>query len=310
MVETKYHGIIPPIITPVDEHENVDEQGYRALLDYCIDKGLHGILVAGTNGETMALTQKERDKAIAITVDHVAGRVPVMAGCMDTSTRRVIENIKRAQAVGATCAAVTSVFYDRHTSQDETVRHFERILQETDIPELIVYNIPPFTGLKLTADTIIKIGKLDDRVVGVKDSSGDYNGFLKIMAEMEGTGFSTLGGATANGLSICMLGASGFVPALGPCFPEMFVSAFNAARSGNVEVVWKYDKLVRESSKILGMSKNATAAAKYAISLRGMTDKRVMWPQDFTLPADEERIKVQVAKVDEMYAALKAEVGF
>ncbi|MCR4712022.1 MAG: dihydrodipicolinate synthase family protein, partial [Clostridia bacterium] len=90
--ETKFHGIIPPIITPVDKYENVDEEGYRQLLEYCIEGGLHGILVCGTNGETMALTQKERNNAIRITVDQVNGRIPVMAGCMDTSTRRVIEN--------------------------------------------------------------------------------------------------------------------------------------------------------------------------------------------------------------------------
>ena len=304
---TKFHGVIPPIITPVDEKENVDEAGYRNLLEYCIKGGLHGILVAGTNGETMALTQRERTRAIQITLDQVAGRIPVMAGCMDTSTRRVIENIKAAQDVGLTCAAVTPVFYDRHTSQDETVRHFERILQETDIPELIVYNIPPFTGLKLTPETIIKIGKMDSRVVGCKDSSGDYTGFLKIMAAFEGTDFATLSGATAQALSEVFFGASGFVPALAPCFPEMFVDAYNAAASQNAELTWKYDKLLRESSKILGMSKNGTAAAKYAISLRGFTDKRVMWPQDYTLPEDEQKIAAKVREVDEMYAQLKSE---
>ena len=220
----KYHGIIPPIITPVDARENVDESGYRQLLEYCVQGGLHGILVAGTNGETMALTQKERTRAIRITLEQINGRIPVMAGCMDTSTRRVIENIKAAQDVGLTCAAVTSVFYDRHTSQDETVRHFERILQETDIPELIIYNIPP---------------------------------------------------------------------------------AYNAARSGDIALTWKYDALLRESSKILGMTKNGTAAAKYAISLRGFTDKRVMWPQDFTSPEEEANIAKKVKEVDELYADFK-----
>ncbi len=309
MKECKFHGVIPPIITPVDEKENVDEEGYRKLLEYCIKGGLHGILVAGTNGETMALTQRERTRAIAITIDQVNGRIPVMAGCMDTSTRRVIENIKAAQDVGATTAAVTSVFYDRHTSQDETVRHFERILAETDIPELIIYNIPPFTGMKLTADTIIKIGNLDDRVVGVKDSSGDYTSFLQVMQAFEGKDFATLSGATAQALTEVLLGASGFIPALAPCFPEMFVAAFNTARSGDIEKTLKYNNLVRESSKILGMSKNGTAAAKFAISLRGMTDKRVMWPQDYTLPVDEERIAAKVKEVDRMFEELKSSLA-
>ncbi|MBQ1484502.1 MAG: dihydrodipicolinate synthase family protein [Firmicutes bacterium] len=305
MKECKFHGVIPPIVTPIDEHENVDEEGYRALLEYCIEGGLTGILVAGTNGETMALTQKERDNAIRITVDQVKGRIPVMAGCMDTSTRRVIENIKRAQDLGVTTAAVTSIFYDRHTSQDETVRHFERILEQTDIPELIIYNIPPFTGLKLTPDTIIKIGKLDERVVGVKDSSGDYTGFLKVMHEMQGRDFAILSGATAQALSEVLFGAAGFIPALSPCFPQMFMSAFNAARSGDVALTWKYDELLRESSKILAMTKNGTAAAKYAISLRGHINKRVIWPQDMTTPEEEKRIAEKVKEVDAMYEELK-----
>ena len=71
-------GVIPPIITPVDERENVDENGLRALIRQCVDNGIHGIFVAGSNGETMALTQEERDRAIRITLDEVHGKVPVM----------------------------------------------------------------------------------------------------------------------------------------------------------------------------------------------------------------------------------------
>lgn len=304
-MKPKFYGVIPPIVTPIDEKENIDEAGFRSLLEHCITGGLHGILVVGTNGETMALTQKERTRAIQIAVDQVNGRLPVMGGCMDTSTRRVIENIKAAQDAGLTCAAVTPVFYDRHTSQDETIRHFERILQETDIPELIIYNIPPFVGVKLTPQTIIEISKLDSRVIGCKDSSADYTGFMQLMHAFNNTAFSTLNGATAQALSEVLLGASGFVPSLGPCFPELFVDAYNAAVGGNIALTWRYDTLLRETSKILGMSKNATAAAKYAISLRGLINKRVMWPQDSTTPEDEARIAAQVQKVDQLYAELK-----
>lgn len=303
-MKKKYFGIIPPIITPVDEKENVDEQGFRGLLDYCVDNGLHGIFVAGTNGETMALTQAERNRAIKIALDQVNGRVPVIAGVMDSSTRRVIENIKALEDMGGTCAAVTSIFYARHTSQDETVRHFEKILKETNV-DLIIYNIQPFTGLNLSAATVQKIAALDDRVVGYKDSSGSFGEFVQVLSRYKDTPFSVMQGITPQALSAVLLGADGFVPALAPCFPEMFVSAYEAARDKNVELTWKYNELIRESSKILGMSKNATAAAKYAISLRGFSDKRVIWPQDFTLPEDEAKIKDKVAEVDAMYEALK-----
>lgn len=304
-MEKKYHGVIPPIATPVDEHENVDEQAFRALIDYCIDGGLHAIFVAGTNGETMQLTQKERNNAIRICVDQVRGRVPVIAGCMDTSTRRVIENIKEAEALGATCAAVTPIFYDRHTSQDETIRHFERILKETSC-ELMIYNIPPFTGEKISPKAVIEIAKLDDKVVGYKDSSGAFGEFMQVLSAYRDTPFSVMQGVTPCALPAILMGADGFVPALAPVFPEMFVSAYEAARSKDCELAWKYQEIIRESSKILGMTKNATAASKYAISLRGHINKRVIYPQDVINAEEEARVREQVEKVDAMYAAMKA----
>ena len=93
------------------------------------------------------------------------------------------------------------------------------------------------------------------------------------------------------------MGAAGFLPSVCPVFPELFAEAYDAAVSGDVALTWEYDALLAETSKILGMSKNATASAKYAISLRGMINKRVMWPQDGTTPEDEARIAAQERKV-------------
>lgn len=302
----KYYGVIPPIITPIDENEKVDEKGFRGLLDYCVDGGLQGIFVAGTNGETMQLTQRERNRAIEIALDQVNGRCPVIAGVMDTSTQRVIDNIHEVEKMGGSCVAVTPIFYDRHTSQDETIRHFDRILEHTNV-DVMVYNIPAFVGDKITANAVIKIGKMDKRVVGYKDSSGSYGEFLQVLAAFRDTDFSVLQGLPALAMSSMLMGADGFVPALAPAFPEMFVSAYEAGKNKNVELAVKYNDLLRESSKINGMSKNATAAAKYAISLRGFTNKRVIWPQDTILPEEELKIQMKLKEVDALYEALKTE---
>ena len=299
----KYHGVVPPILTPVDAKENVDEQGFRAVIDHCIKGGLHGIFVAGTNGETMALTQKERNNAIRIALDQVKGRVPVMSGIMDSSTRRVIDNLKDLEQMGGTCAVITSIFYDRHTSQDQTVRHFEAIAKETSI-DLIIYNIPPFTGLKLNAATVLKIAEIDN-VVGYKDSSGAFPEFLQVLDKYEKTPFAVLQGVTALALPSLLLGADGFVPALAPLFPELFAKAYDVGRSKDIELTKKYNALIRESSTILGMSKNATAANKFAIAQLGFTDKRVIAPQDTISPEEEQNIIRKTAQVNEMFAAMQ-----
>lgn len=299
----KYYGVIPPIITPITEKETVDEDGFRQLIDYCIDGGLHGLFVAGSNGECMALTQKERNNAIRIMLDQVNGRVPVLAGVMDTSTRRVIDNIKALEQMGGTCAVVTPVFYDRHTSQDETVRHFEQILKETNI-DLVLYNIPLFTGQKLTGATALKIAALDDRVAGYKDSGGSFPDFIPVLEKHRDTPFCVLQGVTALAMASVLLGADGFVPAMATAFPQLFAASYEAAKNKDCDAAWKYNCLIRETSKILGMTKNATAAAKYAVSLRGFTRKEVIMPQDAISPAEEDAIRNKVAEIDQMVAEL------
>lgn len=292
----KYHGVIPPIITPVDERENVDEKGFRALLRRCVDRGIHGIFVAGSNGESMALTQAERDRAIQITIDEVGKQVPVMAGVMDTSTRRVIENIKRLEQMGGKCAVVTPIFYARHTSQDETVRHFEAISKEIAI-DLVVYNIPPLTNLKLSAATICKIAKID-KVAAIKDSAGDLTEFQKILrVYAKDPNMSVLQGITVHTAASLLFGADGYVPSLAPLFPELFVAYYDAGASGNVERTKVLHDIVLDTAEILGMSKDAFAANKFAISLLGLTDKRLMRPVTPTTPEEENNIR---AKVDEI----------
>lgn len=302
-MEKKYYGVIPPIITPVTEKETVDEEGFRKLIDYCIDGGLHGLFVAGSNGECMALTQAERNNAIRIMVDQVKGRVPVMAGCMDTSTKRVIENIKAMEQLGCNAAVVTPVFYDRHTSQDETVRHVEEILKHTTA-DIILYNIPLFTGQKLTGATALKIAALDPRVAGYKDSGGSFADFVPVLEKYRDTPFSVLQGVTALGMASMLLGADGFVPAMAPAFPKLFAAAYEAGKNKDCDEAYKFNSLIRETSVILGMTKNATAAAKYAISLRGFTRKEVIMPQDTIQPEEEKAIARKVAELDEKLASM------
>jgi Dihydrodipicolinate synthase/N-acetylneuraminate lyase len=303
----KYYGVIPPIITPIDEHENVDEDGFRGLLDYCIAHGLHGIFVAGSNGETMALTQEQRNRAIKIAVDQCADRVPVMSGVMDTSTRRVIDNIKALEQAGGTCAVITSIFYARHTSQSETIRHFEEIARHTDI-DLMIYNIPMFTGMTLTPDTIEEIAKIPS-VKGYKDSSGQFSAFQKLLPKFVNLDFSMLQGATVYAMSSMLLGADGFVPSIAPLFPELFVESYEVSRQGNIPLAIRYDELLRETSKILAMSKSATAANKFALSTLGFTSPWIIQPQDTCTKEDEQKILRQIDVVNEKYEMLKQSIG-
>jgi len=283
----KIVGVIPPIITPVDEWEKVDENALRRLIRHCIDNGIHGIFVAGSNGECLALTQQERDRAIGITLDEVADAVPVIAGVMDSRTVRVIENIKRFEQMGGKTAVVTPVFYARHTTQEETVRHFEAISRET-LANLMIYNIPPFTGQTLMASTIFKLAEID-KVIGYKDTSGLLPEFIKCLRHFEGTDFLVHQGATNLAIPSLLLGADGYIPSLAPLFPLPHIRLYESARDGNLEETKKWGAILDDICRIYSMAKSQTASTKYAISKLGFLDKRVIRP---TEPITEDEMRV------------------
>ena len=119
MAKERYVGVVPPIVTPVDEFERVDEAALRGIVRRCKDVGLHGVFVAGSNGGCMALTQAERNRAIRIVLDEAGPDYPVMSGVMDSSTQRVIDNIKALEDMGGDVAGVTGILCTpRDTGRD------------------------------------------------------------------------------------------------------------------------------------------------------------------------------------------------
>jgi len=288
-------GVIPPIITPIDEQERVDEKALRALIDHCIEHGIHGIFVCGSNGECMALTQEQRERAIRIALDECAGRVPVIAGCMDSSTQRVIENVKRFEDMGGQTAVITPVFYARHATQDETVYHFEAISRNTHA-DLMIYNIPSFTGLMLTADTIIRLSQID-KVIGVKDTSGNFPLFIKLLHYFKGSDFLVHQGSTNLAVPSMLMGADGFIPSLAPLFPKAHLKLYEYGKAGDIENAMKWGAIVDEICKLYPMAKSQTASTKYALSTLGLCDKRVCRPTE-PITADEmRRIDAHIEKL-------------
>ena len=294
-MKQKLFGVVPPIITPVDEYERVDEKGLRLLIDHCIDHGIHGIFVCGSNGECMALTQAERDRAIRIALDECAGRVPVIAGVMDSSTKRVIENVKRFEDMGGQTAVVTPVFYARHATQDETVRHFEDISAATEA-DLMIYNIPMFTGQNLTADTVIRISQID-RVTGVKDTSGSLPAFIRLLNHFKGTDFRVLQGSTSLAGPSMLMGADGYVPSLAPLFPKAHIMVYEYGKARDIDNAMKWGAILDEICKIYPMAKSQTASTKYAMSTLGFTDKRVIRPTEPITAEEMARIDAFIDKM-------------
>ncbi len=293
-MEKKYHGIIVPAPTPVLEDETVDEKAYRTLIRYLIKNGVDGVFAAGTLGESMALTQAERDRAIRIAADEAKGEIKIFGGVMDTSTKRVIENIKRIEDSGCDAAVITPVFYDRHTSQGEVVRLFEDVAKTTDM-DLVVYNIPTFVVAKILAPTVVELANIPS-VKAYKESTADFNETSKVLDMLgDREDFSILQGTPVQYMGSAALGIDGCVPSMASLYPRLFAAAYEATKKNDVELLRKFNHMILQAGKIYGAAKNGTAAVKYATSLLGFMSDRIIRPQDGV--SEEEAAKIRDLKV-------------
>lgn len=300
ILEKKYSGITVPVLTPVLEDETVDEAGYRRLIRYLTDNGVHGVFACGTLGETMTLTQSERDRAIRIAADQCRGKAKVFAGVMDTSTKRVIENIKRIEDAGCDAAVITPVFYDRHTSQGEIIRLFEDVAAATSI-DLVAYNIPTFVVEKIEPATVSALADIE-AVKGYKDSAANFNDTVKVCnALADRPDFSILNGTPVQYMPSALLGCDGCVPGMASMYPKVFVEAYKASLRGDVDEMRKFNKLICLAGSVYASAKNGTAAVKYAVSKMGFMNERVLRPQDGCSAEEKARIERQMAICGETF---------
>ena len=192
---------------------------------------------------------------------------------------------------------VTPVFYARHATQDETVRHFEEISRHTSA-NLMIYNIPPFTGQLLTADTIIRLAQID-KVIGVKDTSGNFPLFTKLLHHFKGADFLVHQGSTNLAVPSLLMGADGYIPSLAPLFPKAHLNLYEYGRKGDIANAMKWGAIVDEICKLYPMAKSQTASTKYAISTLGFADKRVCQPTEPITAQEMQRIDAHIQRLQE-----------
>ena len=160
----------------------------------------------------------------------------------------------------------------------------------------MIYNIPAFTGQNLTADTIIKLSKID-KVVGVKDTSGNFPAFIKLLNYFKDKDFQVLQGATNLAAASMLLGADGYVPSLAPLFPKAHINVYEYGRKKDIENAMKWGAILDEICKIYPMAKSQTASTKYAMSTLGFVDKRVCRPTEIITQPEMDRIDAYIAQM-------------
>lgn len=226
------HGSIPALVTPLDEDGHLLEDALRRVLDHVIDGGSHGVFVLGSSGEIYALSDAQKRRVVEVTVEHVAGRVPVYAGASEITTPDCIRTARMVQEVGGVDALSVLTPYFMTPTQGELVAHYTAIAGSTDLPVLL-YNNPGRTHVTLEIETVLRLAEVDG-IIGLKDSAGDLERLHRILAERP-EGFCVLMGMDARILPALLAGADGAIASTGNIAPHVVAGIYDAVRGGDLD---------------------------------------------------------------------------
>jgi 4-hydroxy-tetrahydrodipicolinate synthase len=282
------HGIIPPVITPLTENEELDRESFEKGINYCIDNGVHGIFALGSSGAVMSISRKVFLETAEAAMKIVGKRVPLFVGVIDTCTARVIENIRELEQLGVEMVVVTPAFYMQNTCQDEIVRHFEKICESTNL-KVVVYNIPPLCHVNILPETVLKLAQIEN-IVAYKDSCANWEQFQRNLFLLENAPISVFNGAEELCAASMLFGADGCVPGLGDYFPRLFVDMYNAARQKDIVTVYELQKKVWDIRKTLFAGKSWMSGMIYIASRLGLASNYVATPIEPLTPEEMKQI--------------------
>lgn len=268
MKTTQIKGIIPPIVTPMNADESVNIPELRSQVERQIAGGVHGIFPFGTNGEGYILSMKEKEEILEAVVDQVKGRIPVYAGSGCISTQDTIYMSKRAEELGADVLSIITPSF-AVASQKELYDHYVEVAKHVNIP-IVLYNIPPRTGNKLLPETVAKLAKDVDVIMGAKDSSGDRDNlkaYIDLTQDLD-KDFSVLAGNDGNILFCLQNGGKGGIAGRANLWPKTVASIYNYFVAGELDKAQEAQDAVAALQRVFKFG-NANTIIKKAVNLLG-----------------------------------------
>jgi 4-hydroxy-tetrahydrodipicolinate synthase len=236
-------GSIVAIVTPMFEDGSLDKDSLKKLIDWHVAEGTDGIVIVGTTGESATVNPDEHVELIRLAVEHVAGRVPVIAGSGGNSTLEAIALTRHAKDVGADATLQVVPYYNRPT-QEGMYRHFKAIAEAVALP-VILYNVPGRTVADMANETVLRLAEIDN-IVGIKDATGSIGRGIELLRGLKqarvksGKDFGVYSGDDPTAMALMFCGAAGNISVTANVAPramhELCVAAMNGEVARAVEI--------------------------------------------------------------------------
>ena len=234
-----FSGVMPANLLPFTAELAIDERAYRAHLRWLADTpGVTGIVANGHAAEVSSLSRDERNRALALALDEVAGKVPVVAGVYSDGTADAVELARDAKARGAAGVLVfppTLFMWGAQQKPAMALRHFSEIAEKADLP-IVVFQYPPTSGIGYTPETLARLAEIP-RVVGVKEWSNEIIAFERNLRAVRATGrpVAVLSSFTMSLMATFLLGADGAISGMGSVAADLQAELFAACGKGDLD---------------------------------------------------------------------------
>lgn len=269
-------GVMTALVTPF-KNGSIDYESYERLIEWQIASGVKGLLFLGTTGEAPSISMEEREEIIRFAVEKVRKRVPVVVGTGTNSTEKTIHMTKQAEELGADCALVVTPYYNKPV-QEGLYQHYAAIAKSTSIP-IIIYNVPSRTGVNILPETVVRLARDFENIIGIKEASGNMAQIDMLILKLKDVreDFHVWSGNDDQAFHVMCSGGSGVVSVLSNVAPretqQMCEKIANGDLSGARELHLKLFPLM----KALFVETNPIPV-KYAVSKLGYCENELRLP--------------------------------
>jgi 4-hydroxy-tetrahydrodipicolinate synthase len=267
-----FMGSITALVTPMRDGA-LDEDAFRAFVEWQITEGSHGLVPMGTTGESPTVSHDEHRRIVDICIKVAAGRVPVIAGAGSNNTTEAISLARHAEKAGADGVLIVTPYYNK-PNQEGLYQHYKAINDAVGIP-IIIYNIPPRSVIDMSVETMARLYELKN-IVGVKDATAKIER-VSLQRDAMGPDFIQLSGEDATALGHMAHGGHGCISVTSNVAPKLLSEFQEACMEGDYARALIYQDRLMPLHRALFLEPNPTGV-KYALSVIGKMGDDVRLP--------------------------------
>jgi len=288
------HGVIVPLVTPFDGHNQIDFSSLRQVVGFVVSKGVHAVMIGGTTGEGMLLSLDERKALLEAVLAQVNGRIPVIAhtGCIDTGS--TVDLSRHAVKAGADFISVIVPYFFTF-SDGQLFDHFTTVAEAVPETPMLLYAFPGNAKNDISPDLLGRLLKAAPNIVGIKSSNDDLLRFQDYV-QVGGKGFIPCFGVDELMLGGLVFGSQAQVSGNANSFPEPFIQLYQAFQAGNIPLAQQLQQTVN-AIVTLHNAGRTTAFFKATLEIRGIPAGRVRPPMSELTSEELEEVKSEIKRM-------------